>query len=521
MRNENKLSHDPPEILIVDDRPDNLKVLGDILRGEGYKVRPVTSGAFALQVAGKEKPDLMLLDIMMPGLDGFEVCTRLKADEGLKDVPVIFISALNDTSDIVRALSMGGADYITKPFQTEEVKARVKTQLSLYRQNIELKELLASKDKFFSIIAHDLRSPFTAFLGLTKMMVSELRHLSSDEIEGIAGMLNKSATNLYGLLDNLLQWSLVQRGIIHFSPEHFLLKNKVFDCITTFFDATRNKEISVDLNIPDTIEILADEYMFETIVRNLFSNAVKFTVRGGKIFISVVIIKNNFLEISIRDTGIGMPPQLVNRLFFPNEPTGRKGTEGEPSSGLGLTLCKEFVEKHGGRIMAESIEGVGSTISFTIPYFPVSRFKKGTRSHPQGGEGGDAGKNLKILIAEDDDGTSSLIAQALKTFAPDVYKTGKGSEAVELCRNRPDLDLVLMDINMPEMDGYEATRQIRQFNQNVIIIAQTTNALEGVRQKALKAGCDDYIVKPYGQGLLTAMIKLHVEKHKRRMRGDV
>jgi len=384
MRNESKLSHDPPDILIVDDRPDNLKVLGDILKSEGYKVRPVTSGAFALQVAEKEKPDLVLLDIMMPGLDGFEVCACLKADPGLMDIPVIFISALNDTSDIVKALSMGGADYITKPFQTEEVKARVRTQLSLYRQKIELKELMASKDKFFSIIAHDLRSPFTAFLGLTKMMVSELKNLSAEEIEGIAGMLNKSATNLYGLLDNLLQWSLVQRGIIRFSPEPFLLRNKVFDCITTLFDASRNKELSIDINIPDYIEIVADVHMFETIVRNLFSNALKFTARGGEIFISVVVIKNNFIEISIRDTGIGMPAQLVNRLFIPNEPTGRKGTEGEPSSGLGLTLCKEFVEKHGGQMMAESMEGTGSTISFTLPYSPVSRFKKATKRQGQG-----------------------------------------------------------------------------------------------------------------------------------------
>ncbi|MEI6682559.1 MAG: response regulator [Bacteroidota bacterium] len=521
MRNENSLSHDPPEILVVDDRPDNLKVLGDILKGEGYKVRPVTTGAFALQVAAKEKPDLVLLDIMMPGLDGFEVCSRLKADPELKDVPIIFISALNETSDIVRALSVGGADYITKPFQTEEVKARVRTQLSLYRQNMELKALMASKDKFFSIIAHDLRSPFTAFLGLTKMMVTEVKHLSSEEIEGIAGMLNKSATNLYGLLDNLLQWSLVQRGIISFSPEPFFLKNKVFDCITTLFDATRNKEISVDMNIPDHILIVADVHMFETIVRNLYSNAVKFTARGGEIFISVVVNKNNFLEISIRDTGIGMPAQLVNRLFLPNEPTGRKGTEGEPSSGLGLILCKEFVEKHGGRIMAESVEGAGSTISFTIPYSPVSRFKKMTKKQGETVENSMTIKNLKILIAEDDEGTGSLIAQALKTFGPHVYKTGTGTEAVALCRNHPDIDIVLMDINMPEMDGYEATRQIRQFNQNVIIIAQTTNALEGVRQKALKAGCDDYIVKPYGKGLLTALIKLHVEKHKRRIRGIV
>ncbi|MEI7725253.1 MAG: hybrid sensor histidine kinase/response regulator [Bacteroidota bacterium] len=373
MSNECLISQHAPNILVVDDVPANLKILGDILEDEGYIVRPVLTGKLALQVSEKEIPDLILLDIMMPDMDGYEVCHRLKKNQILCDVPVIFISALIGTNDIVKALNAGGADYLTKPFKAEEVKARVATHLKLYQQRKELLaqsneliELNATKDKFFSIIAHDLRGPFTSLLGFTRMMEEDIFSMTHSEIHKIAVVLNKSTTNLFNLLENLLEWARMQRGITIFVPESFLLLEKINECILPTIDSAHRKNIELLLNIPDTMQVCADERMFEALVRNLTSNAVKFTPKGGKIIVSAKPSDNNFIEISIRDSGIGMNKEMIDNLFKLDELSGRKGTEGEPSTGLGLIICKDFIEKHGGRIWVDSEEGKGSTFYFTL-----------------------------------------------------------------------------------------------------------------------------------------------------------
>ncbi len=367
MRNDSAVSQNDPNILIVDDIPDNLKVLGDILECDGYKVRPVTNGMLALQVAEKEKPDIILLDIMMPGINGYEVCRRLKENPKLNDIPVIFISALNDTTDIVKALNSGGVDYITKPFQAEEVKARVATHLKMCRQKQELQRLNAEKDKFFSIIAHDLRGPFTGFIGLTEIMSENLPSMSLCEIQKFALNMKNSAVNLFSLLNNLLEWSLMQRGLITFEPQLFLLMPKITESMALVTEAADKKEIAISYDIPEDLSVFADGNMFEGIIRNLTSNAVKFTPKGGVVNVSAKSMPDNLVEISIKDTGIGMNKEMIDNLFRLDVNTSRKGTEDESSTGLGLVICKDFIEKHGGKLRVESEEGKGSTFYFTIP----------------------------------------------------------------------------------------------------------------------------------------------------------
>ena len=356
-----------PNILIVDDLPANLKLLGEILKSEGYKIRQVSNGELALQVAEKEKPGLILLDIMMPGIDGYEVCRRLKENEKLKEIPVIFISALNESHDIVRALLAGGVDYITKPFKAEEVKARVSTHVKLYQQSKELQELNATKDKFFSIIAHDLRSPFVGLLGLSQIMAEDAKTMTSETVEELSGMLYKSATTLFRLLENLLEWARMQQGVISFNPERFLLIAKVLECLELVRDSSRNKDIETVANVPSDLEVFADVRMFETVIRNLVSNAVKFTPTGGKVIVSARMSEGNSVEINVRDSGIGMAKELMSDLFKINVKTGRDGTGGEPSTGLGLIICKDFIEKHGGKIWVESEPEQGSVFNFTMP----------------------------------------------------------------------------------------------------------------------------------------------------------
>src|SRR5665647_1817769 len=252
MNEENLMSEDIGNILIVDDVAANLKILGFILKKEGYKVRPVPNGILALQAAEKEKPDLILLDVMMPDMDGFEVCRRLKDDQKLADVPVIFISALNDTNDIVNALKAGGVDFITKPFKAEEAIARVKTHLKLYQQSRTLqeqskmlKELVATKDKFFSIIAHDLRGPLGGFMSLTELLADESFEFTPAEQKEMNLDLYKSSRNLFNLLENLLVWARMQQGQIVFNPVQIHLKELVSESITALEDAIRKKAIQV------------------------------------------------------------------------------------------------------------------------------------------------------------------------------------------------------------------------------------------------------------------------------------
>jgi len=367
MGNINLISQHTPNILIVDDMPANLMLLGAILKGEGYRIRPVPNGILALQAVAKEKPDLILLDIMMPEMDGYEVCRRLKDDQNLSEIPVIFISALNDTKDIVKAFTSGGVDYITKPFQAEEVKARVATHLKICWQNQELQRFSAEKDKFFSIIAHDLRSPLGGFMGLTEMMADESEIFTPEERRSLMLDLSHSARNIFNLLENLLEWSQMQRRQIAFKPQTFFLKEVITECIKILTESARNKSIEIRVDMQQEQEVFADTNMLQTVIRNLVSNAMKFTPKGGKIIIYAKDANEKSVEIAIKDTGIGMNAAIIDKLFRLDMQTNRLGTEGEPSTGLGLILCKEFIEKHGGKIWVESEEGKGSSFYFTIP----------------------------------------------------------------------------------------------------------------------------------------------------------
>jgi hypothetical protein len=249
-----------------------------------------------------------------------------------------------------------------------DITESIATVQEIKHKNEQLLKLNNEKDKFFSIIAHDLRSPFSSFLGLTQIMAEELPSLTMTEIQDIAVTMKNSATNLYGLLENLLKWSLMQRGLISFTPETVQLKPMVDECLSSLLDPAKNKGIDLICDIPDHIAVTVDFNMFQTIIRNLVSNAVKFTSRGGKISLSAKICKNDNIEISVRDTGIGMSREMIDNLFRPDVKTSRKGTENEPSTGLGLLLCKEFIEKHEGRIWVESEVENGSIFHFTLPY---------------------------------------------------------------------------------------------------------------------------------------------------------
>ena len=248
-----------------------------------------------------------------------------------------------------------------------DISERIEAEQEIKIKTEELTKLNAEKNKFFSIIAHDLRSPLNGFIGLTQIMAEELSSLTMEEVQEIAVSMKNSATNLFRLLENLLHWSRIQQGLMPFDPEVLSLHPVIDESVEILWESAKSKEIEIVHDIPAHSEVFADLNLLQTVIRNLVSNAIKFTPKGGKINISAMNTHDNKVQISIIDSGIGISPKLVDQLFSLDVKTGRKGTDGELSTGLGLLLCKEFIELHGGKIWVESIEGKGSTFSFTIP----------------------------------------------------------------------------------------------------------------------------------------------------------
>jgi len=248
-----------------------------------------------------------------------------------------------------------------------DVTQRVQAEEEIKLKNDKLRQINAEKDRFFSIIAHDLRSPFNGFLGLTQLMAEELENLTSEEIKDFTLSMRNSAADMFRLLENLLEWARMQQGLITFNREIAQLAPIVDESIAIILEPAKIKGIEIILDISADITVFADRNILQTVIRNIVSNAVKFTPKGGRIRVSAKVTDYNNVEISIKDTGIGMSNKMIDDLFRLDVQTNRKGTEGEPSSGLGLLLCKDFIEKHGGRIWVESEEGKGSTFRFTLP----------------------------------------------------------------------------------------------------------------------------------------------------------
>ncbi len=250
-----------------------------------------------------------------------------------------------------------------------DITSRKMAEEEINLKNEQLVVANSEKDKFFSIIAHDLKGPLSAFLDATQILTEEIHNMSLKEIKDISSQMKESASGIYGLLVNLLEWSRLKRGMMSFNPELINLKKSIAGSIEVLKESADKKAIRITSSLPDNLEINADLHMFGTVVRNLVSNAIKFTPRSGAINIAAKAIEDNVVEIKVSDTGIGIPKAMISKLFLLNEKTNRNGTEDEPSTGLGLLLCKEFVEKLGGKIWVNSEEGKGAMFSFTLSSF--------------------------------------------------------------------------------------------------------------------------------------------------------
>lgn len=366
------VSQPVPSILVVDDTPANLILLTGMLKGLGYKVRSVSDGKFALQTAKHDVPDLILLDVMMPGMNGYEVCERLKMDEQLVEIPVIFLSALNETADKVKAFEAGGVDYVTKPFQLREVQARVAAHLELHRQKRLLKEsyeqlrkLEELRDNLVHMVVHDMRTPLTSMKGFLQLLdMVEGESMSKDGKEYVA-ILTDATENLIELASSLLDVSKMEAGEMILDLGECNLIEIIREVMAKVESLRENRQFSIEAP-EEPMTILGDAKLLSRVIQNLLGNALKFTPDGGSISVGFEICAP-CVRVYVRDNGPGIPHESLERIFDKFGQVASQHIQRQYSTGLGLTFCKLAVEAHGGSIGVDSEVGKGSTFWFSIP----------------------------------------------------------------------------------------------------------------------------------------------------------
>lgn len=366
-------------VLIVDDLPPNLRLLESLLLSKGYLVRQARNGVDALQIAQAEPhPDMIYLDIRMPGMDGYEVCTRLKEDERTADIPVIFISALSESDDIVKGFKVGGVDYITKPFQIEEVLARTAHQLALVHQRRQIQELRDQDRQYFEALnqmrtqfirmaMHDFRNPLNVIRGYAKV-IERLGAGVLDEdrlsecVQGIEQSVDKMCTLVTSMLDLAQIETRAMLTMSSVSLQPFLEK-----CLRNFRPWAGEQDIQLILHpLEADVVIQMDAARMERVIDNLISNAIKYNVTGGRVEIAMKL-EPGYALIQVRDSGLGIPPEALPHIFEAFYRVGQAAHEDIEGTGLGLSIVKAIVEQHEGQILVESQPGMGSVFTVKLP----------------------------------------------------------------------------------------------------------------------------------------------------------
>lgn len=369
-----EINYSEYKILIVDDVLSNVLLLKVLLTNEKYNVVTAMNGTQALKMVESELPDLVLLDVMMPDISGFEVARQLKEKPAFAQIPIIFLTALNSTADIVKGFQMGANDFISKPFNKEELIIRVKHQISLiaakriiFNQNEELKRTIKGRDKLYSVIAHDLRSPMASIkMVLNMLMINLPSEKIGEEMHELLNMANQTTEELFSLLDNLLKWTKSQIGRLNVVPQDIDIVGVSAGIIEIFSMVAELKQIKINLQAPDQLEVRADIDMIKTVIRNLISNALKFSNPGSEVHV-VVEEKEEQVIVSVADHGRGIKKEDQSKLLNVDTHYSTFGTKNEEGSGLGLLLCQDFVRKNGGELWFNSEEGEGSVFSFYLP----------------------------------------------------------------------------------------------------------------------------------------------------------
>jgi CheY-like chemotaxis protein/two-component sensor histidine kinase len=497
---------DKTTILVVDDTPDNLSLMNSLLKDE-YQVKIAHNGEKALKIAQSDAPPaLILLDIMMPGMDGYEVCRRLKLDPKTRNIPVIFLTAKAGAEDEKKGLELGAIDYITKPISPPLVMARVRNHLALQEQNIELahaksaaEQANLAKSSFLSSMSHELRSPLNAILGFAQLMETDVPPPSALQKESIAQIL-QAGWHLLKLINEILDLAKIESGRVSMSREPVSLAEVLPECRSMIEPQTHQRGIKLTLprfDIPYFVS--ADRTRLKQVLINLLSNAIKYNREDGTVEVLCSESSPGRTRISIKDSGNGLSAEQLSNLFQPFNRLGQEAGS-EQGTGIGLVVAKRLVELMGGIIGVESTVDVGSVFWFeltavsepqlanaeveavTLRQLPVP---SGQRQHT-------------LLYVEDNPANLKLVEQIIARH-PDIHllTAVNGNSGVQIAQSTVP-DVILMDINLPDIDGFEALKILRTSptTAHIPVIALSANAMPREIERGLQAGFFRYITKP-------------------------
>ncbi|MDM8564415.1 response regulator [Candidatus Halobeggiatoa sp. HSG11] len=515
-------------ILVVDDNVNNIRVVVNSLKIHGFEIATAKNGLVGIKRAEMLQPLLILLDVMMHEIDGFETCRRLKANKITKDIPVIFMTILDKVEDKLKGFEAGGIDYISKPLQEQEVLARVKNHLELKNLNAQLleqnkklqKEIQERKqaeattkianrlkDEFLSNVSHEIRTPMNAIIGFTQLISST--NLTNEQKDYI-NIIKSSSHTLLKIINDILDFSSMEANKLKIELIPFSLGEILKNLSRLFKEKTTKKDIIFRIvNKCSSQHFLGDPIRLEQILVNLVGNSIKFTQKGV-ITVSIEQISENddevTLQFSIEDTGIGIDEKVIPYIFESFSQADGSITRQFGGTGLGLAICKKLINIMDGKIWLKSQLGKGTIINFVLTFKICSNQTVFNQTTPP-----QISKPVvpqrKILLVEDNSINQKLVKLILtkRGFLVDIAENGV--EAIKMIE-KDSFDIVFMDIQMPEMDGNEATKLIRKNPKyaNLPIVAMTAHAMNDDKEKSLEAGMNDYIVKPIDNKQLLAVL---------------
>jgi signal transduction histidine kinase len=496
-------------ILVVDDEPVNIQVLTNLLSMRHYSVLKAYNGKEALELfQNGAEIDLVLLDVMMPKMSGYEVCRHLRETYSLSDLPIVMLTAKNQIQDVVMGFQAGANDYIQKPFDKDELLARVRTLLELKSAMSAAMAANRAKSLFLANMSHEIRTPLHAVIGLTNLL---LKTPMDDKQRSYTEKMLRASSDLLGIINEILDFSKAGAGDIRLERAVFDIR-EMFGDLEVFFRGRYDTpdidlRFELDRNLPSGL--IGDSQRLRQIFTNLVDNAYKFTEKGS-VAVRAAVSEHGPNDVTLRfeveDTGIGIGPEQMEDIFAAFNQADNSYSRKYGGIGIGLSITREIVELMGGKITVASEEGKGTVFAFSCR-FPLAEETRepGTEgAETTNGDKNEILRGMRVLLVEDNDINTLIATELLEAAGVEVSTAENGSEALKRLAEstgtdgRPSFDLILMDLQMPVMDGYEATKIIKETPEykDIPVYALTAHAFPEEKERCLSLGMRDHLTKP-------------------------